>query len=179
MAENILHESDWFFVIQRNERVRSYWHEKMQSISCRVRITKKGNAPNFRKNIIHYLYNRNYDELKKVQEKLNKEDWNLIQKKFGFDQLKFIEDEQKRKKIQFETSQIVRVLTVPEVIQNLELNHVVSVKISGYLKELFFLRCFIYSNHTQFTLRSLYHLKTNDNWMPEIDDYKEEIRYEY
>lgn len=169
---------DWFFVNLHNKRVRSYWHDRDQTISCRVRTTKNNNSSNFRKNIIHYLYNRNHSELLDVSEKLNLEDWAIVQKVFGFDQLKFIKDDQQRRKIQFMKSQNVCNMNPSEVISALGLENVVSTKVKAYYKEIFFLKTFVYGGATQFLLRCLYHLQTKDMWMPNYEDfssYKEEI----
>lgn len=190
---------------KHNDRVRSYWHERPQTISCRVRNKKKNNSNQFRTNIILDLYYMNKDEYRIKEIEINKQDYQIIQDKCGFTEvnnaLKRLEEQKKKAMViknyelldhidiekrnwhkkQFALSQSMQDINI---IATLELHNVVGVKIPGYYKELFFLKCNLYGINPAFKLRVLYHTISKLNLMdiPEIidrefADYREEILF--
>lgn len=204
----------WYFVDLHNERIRNYWNYREQSISCRARSTRSGNASNFRKNVIQYIYNKNIlnfrelllvlsradekiinntfgitkidQEIRKITEKLLLVRIKLKEKAIGFEKedtwLISIDNWEREldnlKKKRFEKTQEIRNSGISDILSILELDYVVSTKLLGYYKELFFLKCYYNDRNPQVVLRTLYHLDTNIDWLPEEYDkenYREEI----
>jgi len=201
-------DPSWYFVDLHNRRTRSYWHCKEQSISCRVRSTRSGNAANFRKNIIQYIYNKNIREFRVLFLALVRADQKIIEDTFGitninhkirektekiiFARTKLVaksstwlinirhwENEIKElRKEQYNISQQISDSGISDIINILRLHNVVSTKLLGYYKELFFLKCYYNGRHPQITLRALYHLNTDYDLMPSEyneNNYREEI----
>lgn len=161
------------FVDSHNRKVRNYWNERKQSISCRVRSTKKGNASNFRKNIVQWIYKKNKEEYNSEASRLYLEDYGIIQTEFGFDKKDLTNKES------FALAMEVRDLSFSQVILALRLNNVVSTKLLGFQKEVFFLKCYLIGETPQFALRVLYHLETDIDFKPRphnYETYRDEIR---
>jgi hypothetical protein len=100
-------------------------------------------------------------------------DYNIIQKKFGFDRASLSTQEQYLKAME------VRNLSKSEVWTVLELNYVGSARVQGLHKELFYLKCLVNNLNPQFTLRCLYFMTS----VPRPEDrerfnvYQDEIIY--
>lgn len=158
---------------KHNDKVRNYWNNRKQSISCRVRVKKENNWNNFRNNIIDFLYNHNIEEFKTKWEEIANNDWNFTQKKLNI-------NKDTPKKEQFNKAMYIRDKEGYGVIDLLELFNVVSTKLIGYYKEFFFLKCYIHRFHPQFVLRILYHINLEKDHFEqdqyEQDQYIEEIR---
>ncbi|MFX1258660.1 MAG: hypothetical protein ACFFAN_12430, partial [Promethearchaeota archaeon] len=174
---------EWFFVNIHNERKRSYWNNKSQTISCRVRFTKNHNATRFRRNIIDFLYNYNLEDLKLIVIKVNEEDYNIFQKVLGFDKFQGRDLSNEEKRRQFALAMKARDLNTDEVFGFLNLNKVVSTRIKGYYKELFYLKCYTNYFHPGHLLRCLYRWENNDHTeieeitsIMDIEEIREEIR---
>lgn len=161
-----------FFVNLHNERFRSYWNQRKQTICCRVRVTKKQNAPNFKQNILEFLYNQNTQKLNEVITEIEEEDWELIQRKvFGFLPKKR-EKTTKEKQKQFSLAMEIKEKSSFDIIEILELNTVVATKLKGYHKELFFLKCYMNYLTPARLMRGLYRLENSNPF-----DYEEFIKF--
>lgn len=164
---------DYFFVEKHNERVRNFWHNRLTTISCRVESTIKGRAGRFGINIVAFLYNECLNEFNQKSHSLYMRDYNIIQKKFGFDRASLSTQEQYLKAME------VRNLSKSEVWTVLELNYVGSARVQGLHKELFYLKCLVNNLNPQFTLRCLYFMTS----VPRPEDrerfnvYQDEIIY--
>lgn len=163
--EKLIEDGASFFVNLHNERVKNYWNRRLQTIGCRVRVTKKGNARNFRRNIIEFLYNFNVRKLSEALDLMYEEDQILIDKKFGFDEFNEIQKTREltteEKQRQFALAMAVRDKEDHkfDVIGLLELFEVGVTKIKGYYKELFYLKCIMNEINPAVYLRGLYRLE--------------------
>ena len=141
---------------ETNKRRRNYWNSRSESISCRVRdYSSKNRASEFAMNVRAYLLhedNKFEIELVKMMEEIIKKDQlqllNHAKALFPNESWKFI-----NKNIGL----IIGSLTAEEKRDALDLRYVVSCRLLGYEKELFFLKCYIYTKPA-LMLRCLYHL---------------------
>ena len=169
-GEQIDRQGYGFFVDLHNERVRTYWNKRQQVISCRVRSTKKGNAGNFRNNIIDFIYNYNIDDLKETLIEIQEQDHKLIAKKLGFDTFLKEESEMtsKEKQEQFSIAMRIRDMDKFNIIELLGLDNVASTKIRGFYKELFYLKCYMNGVNPTIILRSLYQMELPHHFNPKV-----------
>lgn len=161
-----------------NKRHRNYWHYREQTISCRVRNKRENRFKVFKENIVHYLYNKNLVELDRMWTVLSHEDYDVLQRALGFTSVR------KNKRETFALAMLVRDISKSDLMGHLQLNEVVSTRVLGYYKEIFFLKCYLNYRHPQIVLRCLYHMDTGIYYSPinpetdnpyNEDDYREEI----
>ena len=140
-----------------NKRKRNYWNSRSESISCRVRDKNpETNAVQFAMNVRAYLLHEDirFDiEVRKMMEEIIKRDQHQLrvhaQALFPNESKEFIEKN---------IGLIIGSLTEEEKANALDLKYVVSCRLLGYEKELFFLKCYAYIKPA-LMLRCLYHLK--------------------
>jgi hypothetical protein len=157
-----------FFVNIHNERHKNFWNKNDYTISCRVRFTKNNNSQNFRNNIIRFLYNENKPETQNLIDEIQKEDSQIFAKKLGFDKFENRELSNPEKHKQYLLAQFASSLDKFSIIKVLGLENVVSVRIKGYYKELFFLKCIFNDLYIPLTLRALYKLESPETFNLEI-----------
>ncbi len=140
-----------------NKKKRNYWHSRSESISCRVRNKdSKINATHFATNIRAYLLNedeRFNAELNKSIEQIIKDDRHQLRmyaySKFPNESIEILDKN---------IGLIIGSLTDEEIRDALDLKEVVSCRLLGYEKELFYLKCYSFPILPAFMLRCLYHL---------------------
>ncbi len=154
-----------------NKRKRHFWHSRSESISCRVRNKNpKINATSFAMNIRAYLINedeRFNTELDKMILQINNLDRHQL-RMYAYS--KFLD--QSREMLDKNIGLIIGSLTDEEIREALNLIEVVSCRLLGYEKELFYLKCYSIMILPAFMLRCLYHLDYSHT------KFKEEIESE-
>lgn len=154
-----------------NKRKRHFWHSRSESISCRVRDKNpKCNATSFAMNIRAFLINEDKSfniELNKTMDKIKKNDEHQIRM---YVYSKF--PEHSRETLSKKMGLIIGSLTDEEIREALNMKEVVSCRLLGYEKELFFLKCYTNFGLPVFMLRCLYHLDYSHA------EFKEEIESE-
>lgn len=148
-------ESEFYFV---NRKKRLFWHNRSLSISCRVRNRNEFNkAREFSANVRAFLLNEEPFFLKKmsaVMTYLTKEDQKQL-RNYVYARFSDIDKEELDKNMGL----IIRDFSKEEIRDALNLEDVVSCRLLGYEKELFFLKSYIISYLPVFLLRVLYHTK--------------------
>ena len=157
-----------FYII--NKRRRNYWHSRSESISCRVRDKNpEGNAVKFAMNVRAYLLNEDKEfeiQVSQMMQEVIK--WDQHQLRLHAQSLY---PNESKEFINKNIGLIIGSLTEEEIGSALDLKYVVSCRLLGYEKELFFLKSYLYVAPAMM-LRCLYHLKYDHS------DYIEEIEFE-
>ena len=140
-----------------NKTKRHFWHSRSESISCRVRdknprINATGYAMNIRACLINEDDKFNI-ELNKTMLKIDSLDKHQLRM---YVYAKF--PDQSREKIDEKIGLIIGSLTREEIREALNLKEVVSCRLLGYEKELFYLKCYSVLGLPAYILRCLYHL---------------------
>lgn len=147
--------SEYYFI---NKRKRQFWHSKSTTISCRVREKNDFNkAKEMALNIRAFLLNEEKFFLKKivaVMRYINQKDAKEI-RKFVYSRFSNISKNELKEKMGL----IVGSLSEEEIKCALNLEHVVSCRLLGYEKELFFLKCYTWRILPAYVLRVLYHTR--------------------
>lgn len=148
-------ESEYYLI---NKRKRHFWHSRSTTISCRVRNKNDfNNAPGMALNIRAFLLKEEkYFEkvIAAVMGYLHREDMKQIRM---YIEAKF--PEKSKKEIDKDIGLMVMSLSENEIREALGLHEVVSCRLLGYEKELFYLKCYTIKILPVFMLRVLYHTK--------------------
>lgn len=147
-----------------NKRKRLFWHSKSVTISCRVRNKNNFNkAPEMALNIRAFLLGEEkyFDKIRRaVTRRINEEDRQKL-RQYVYD--RFIDDlhdeEKQKEKLDKKMGLIIMSLDESEIRAALNLEYVVSCRLLGYEKELFYLKCYSWGILPVFMLRVLYHTK--------------------
>lgn len=149
-------ENAEYYII--NKRKRHFWHSRSITISCRVRNKNDFNiAPDMAINIRAFLLNEEkYFEkvISAVMRYLNEEDMKQFRSCFASQN-----PNTSKKELDKNIGLFVMSLTENEVREILNLHEVVSCRLLGYEKELFYLKCYTFGILPVFMLRVLYHTK--------------------
>ena len=149
-------ENAEYYII--NKRKRHFWHSRSITISCRVRNKNDFNiAPDMALNIRAFLLNEEkYFEkvISAVMRYLNEEDMKQFRSCFASRN-----PNASKKELDKNIGLFVMSLTENEVREILNLHEVVSCRLLGYEKELFYLKCYTFGILPVFMLRVLYHTK--------------------
>ena len=140
-----------------NKKNRNYWNSRSESCSCRVREKDlENNAIQFAMNVRAYLLNEDelfQRELDKTIEKILQSDQQQLRMYaralFPNQSIEFIDKN---------IGLIIGSLIDEQIAEALDLKEVVSCRLLGYEKELFFLKCYVQSGKPALMLRCLYHL---------------------
>ena len=155
-----------------NKRKRHFWHSKSESISCRVRNKNpRINAISFAMNIRAYLINedeRFNTELSKTIDQIIKNDRHQLR---IYAYSKF--PDHSRETLDKNIGLIIGSLTDEEIREALNLKEIVSCRLLGYEKELFYLKCYSLWILPVFMLRCLYHLDYSHDKFIEGIEYEE------
>jgi len=148
-------ESEYYLLNKRN---RHFWHSRSTPISCRVRNKNEFNkAPDMALNVRAFLLKEEkyFEKVTiAVMGYLHKEDMKQIRSYIG---AKF--PNASKGYIDKNIGLMVMSLSEEEKRGALELNEVVSCRLLGYEKELFYLKCYTIGILPVFMLRVLYHTK--------------------
>jgi len=184
MSQKILQDVDNFVdnklseYYYYNKRKRHFWHSRSITISCRVREKNNfNNAPDMAINIRAFLL--------EYEEKFLKEIWSTASKLQERD-MKQLRNyvyscfpDTSKKELDKKMGLIIMSLPEEEVKSALRLNYVVSCRLLGYEKELFFLKSYKIGLLPAFRLRSLYHTNYDHiNFIKEIEETKKELGLE-
>jgi len=166
------------------KRKRHFWHSRSESFSCRVRNKNPIiNATSFAMNIRAYLLNedeRFNTELNKTMEKIIKSDEHQL-RMYAYSKF----PKQSREIIDKKMGIIIGSLMDEEIREALDLKEVVSCRLLGYEKELFYLKCYSSSILPAFMLRCLYHLTySHSKFKEEIEseelgDLEKDLHFDY
>ena len=153
-------KSEFYFI---NKKKRNFWHSKSQSISCRVREKNNFNiAPGIAKNIRAFLLNED-DKFKsyfyETMKEINRKDQEEIQK-YVISLVQFKHPSLSKEEILKNIGLYIGSLDEYAIKDALKLDEVVSCRLLGYEKELFYLKCYTYSFLPVFVMRCLYHTKS-------------------
>ena len=167
-----------------NKKKRNFWHSRSESISCRVRNKdSKINATQFATNIRAYLLNedeRFNGELNKSIEKRIKSDQHQL-RMYAYSRF----PNQSREILAKKIGLIIGALSDEEIRDALNLKKVVSCRLLGYEKELFYLKCYSFGILPAFMLRCLYHLSYSHSKFKEeleseeLGDLEKGIHFDY
>lgn len=141
-----------------NKRKRHFWHSKSTTISCRVRNKNDfNNAPDMALNIRTFLLNEEkfFNRIvHAVMRYLNNEDMKQF-REYIYSRY----PNKSKKELDKNIGLLIRDLPEEEVKNILNLHEVVSCRLLGYEKELFYLKCYSIGILPVFMLRVLYHTK--------------------
>lgn len=154
-----------------NKKKRNFWHSRSESISCRVRNKdSKINATQFATNIRAYLLNEderfNGELNKSIEERIKSDQHQLRMYVYS------LFPNESREILDKKIGLIIGSLSDEEIREALNLKEVVSCRLLGYEKELFYLKCYSFGILPAFMLRCLYHLSYSHS------KFKEEIESE-
>ena len=149
-----------------NKLKRNYWHCRSESISCRVRNKDAEiHAIQFAMNVRVFLLNEDKTfniELNQTIEKIIKSDQHQL-RMYAYSIFPNQSDAILDKNIGL----IINSLTDEQIKDALDLKDVVSCRLLGYEKELFYLKCYLFPITPAFMLRCLYHLKYSHSKLEE------------
>ncbi len=141
-----------------NKRKRNFWHSQSTTISCRVRNKNSfNNAPEMAANIRAFLLDEEkyfLNVVSAVMKYIHNEDGKQF-KNFIYAKHPNVSKEELDEKMGL----LVLDLDDNEKKEVLGLQEVVSCRLLGYEKELFYLKCFSFGILPVFMLRVLYHTK--------------------
>jgi len=164
-------ESEYYLLNKRN---RHFWHSRSTPISCRVRNKNDFNkAPGMALNIRAFLLNEEkYFEkvTNAVMGYLHREDMKQIQS-----YIEAIFPDKSKKEIDKNIGLMVMSLSEEERRGALGLDQVVSCRLLGYEKELFYLKCYSIGILPVFMLRVLYHTKYSHLKLKRLMDYDDSL----
>ncbi len=164
-------DSEYYFI---NKRKRHFWHSRSTTISCRVRNKNDFNiAPDMALNIRAFLLNEEkYFEkvIAAVMRYLNEED-----KKQFRSYIASRNPNISKKELDKNIGLLVRDLTENEVREALYLHEVISCRLLGYEKELFYLKCYTFGILPVFLLRVLYHTKYSHLKLKRLMEYDDSL----
>lgn len=148
-------DSEYYLI---NRRKRHFWHSRSITISCRVREKNEFNiAPDMALNIRAFLLNEEKyfnKVISSVMKVINEKDMKQLRS-----YIYSCYPNKSREELDKNMGLYVGNLNEEEIKGALELNEVVSCRLIGYEKELFYLKCYYLGFLPVFMLRVLYHTK--------------------
>ncbi|KKN18241.1 hypothetical protein LCGC14_0957840 [marine sediment metagenome] len=173
VVNNIVDKDDSKYYII-NKRKRHFWHSRSTTISCRVRNRNDFNkAPDMALNIRAFLLNEEkYFEkvISAVMRYLHKEDMKQFRNYIASQN-----PNTPKKELDKNIGLLVMSLTENEVRETLNLHEVVSCRLLGYEKELFYLKCYAFGILPVFMLRVLYHTKYSHLRLKKLMEYDDAL----
>ncbi len=157
-----------------NKRKRHFWHSRSTTISCRVRNKNNfNNAPDMALNIRAFLLNEEkYFEkvIVAVMRYLHEEDMKQIRQ-----YIYSCYPDKSKEELDKNIGLLVRDLTENEIREALNLHEVISCRLLGYEKELFYLKCYTFGILPVFMLRVLYHTKYSHLKLKKLMEYDDSL----
>ncbi len=173
VVNNIVDKDDSEYYII-NKRKRHFWHSRSTTISCRVRNKNDFNiAPDMALNIRAFLLNEEkYFEkvIAAVMKYLNQEDRKQFRSYIASRNPNI-----SKKELDKNMGLLVRDLTENEIREALNLHEVISCRLLGYEKELFYLKCYYIGILPVFLLRVLYHTKYSHLKLKKLMEYDDSL----
>ncbi|KKK45911.1 hypothetical protein LCGC14_1079570 [marine sediment metagenome] len=164
-------DSEYYFI---NKRKRHFWHSRSTTISCRVRNKNSFNkAPDMALNIRAFLLNEEkYFEkvISAVIKYLHEEDMKQFR-----NYIASRNSNTSKKDLDKNIGLLVMSLTENEMREALNLHEVISCRLLGYEKELFYLKCYTFGILPVFLLRVLYHTKYSHLKLKKLMEYNDSL----
>ena len=150
-------DSEYYLI---NKRKRHFWHSRSETISCKVRNKNNFNkAPDIALNVRAFLLNEEKFFNKMISVVMsNLYDGDMEQIR---DYIYLCNPNKAKEEIDKNIGLYVMSLDENEIRAALNLNKVISCRLLGYEKELFYLKCYTVRILPVFMLRVLYHVKNS------------------
>ncbi len=173
VVNNIVDKDDSEYYLF-NKRKRHFWHSRSTTISCRVRNKNEFNkASEMALNIRAFLLNEEkyFNRIiSAVMRYLNEEDRKQF-RRYIYSR----NPDASKKEMDKNIGLLVMSLTENEVREALNLHEVVSCRLIGYEKELFYLKCYSIGILPVFMLRVLYHTKYSHLKLKKLMEYDDSL----